>query len=320
VTDNPFVHANLQDRPPGEEGPLDPERHGQAWYIDDVGGHGTCFAEFQAAVTDVAALRGRGRLVVVEGPPRSGKTSLINRCRDHLMHVVGQTRLWDCDQSRILTSHLDNAKELLSASELRRDVCRGALFLADWLDRDYYSRAVDALDKEHRNDVQMVYALMSRHLEQNRIAGVVLPQADLDRESTNNLEHYDRIMAPGMIFFAERTTTSQSPPLSRVAASRGRDEPLILRLANLDRDEIHMVVRRRLGSAAAATEQRPAVADDVYAHLADLRKDKRNAIGYIVEVFRELFGRRISGGFHPPDLLSIQWAEVSDLLVPREEP
>ena len=322
MTDNPWVHPKHQSHRRRKEGPLDPTTH-PGWYIDDVGNHDECFVAFRAV--SVTALLSKGRLVVVEGPPRSGKTSLINRCRHFLAEQASaveseQLQIWSCDQSQLSTTKTlsDDSEQLLPAPILRRDVCRAAVVEAgDWLE-PVRARAEELLREPEANNVQLVYKLIGQRLGPDRLAEMVLPKVTLDSDLARNLEVYDRLAVPQMIFFAERTTTPNSPPLIPEPATAGRDETLILRLHNLTVDETRSIVAHRLGNGPR-TEQRPGVEDEVFQELADLKNDGPDSIGYIVELFRALYEKRISGGARYSHLVSIGWAEVTDHLV-REAP
>ncbi|MCO1660428.1 hypothetical protein [Pseudonocardia humida] len=309
---NPFV-------PPGDDpysdGPLDPDLHA-GWFIDDVGGHGERLAEF-AQQLHVPAIARRGRLAVVEGPERSGKTTLVNRCVQLVRERVPRgTVLSTLDLRGVSPTKPDGT--MRSGHEMRWTVCRHALEEASWLTDEQRTRGADMLERPsvEECDPGLVYRFMRRNLVQDRIAVVLLPTGPPDIDAAN-LETYDGWMGPGMLFFAERTTTPGSLPLAR-RPPRPDSLPLLsLPLRHLEPGEAWTVVERRLGALAAGSGL-PGVTEETLRKVEGLNRDDQHTIGWVVALFRRLYGRRIGGRSEFDGLPFIEFPEITDLLARRE--
>lgn len=310
---NPFVPP---DEDPDTDAPLDPERHA-GWYIDDIGDHGLRLAEFGRALGDVATLRRRGRLVVVEGPERSGKTTLLNRCA---YLVRGRTPadlvLHTLDLRSVSQTKPDGT--LRSGHELRWAVCRHALEEAAWLDDDYRDRGATMLETPsvEECDPGLVYRFMRNKLGQNRVAQVLLPVGPSDVDAAN-LETYNRWMGHGMLFFAERTTTPASVPLDTRLRQPDAGPLLTLRLRHLRPGEAWIVVARRI-RALGDPGGLPTVTEQTLAKVEGLNRHDQDTIGWVVTLFRRLYGRRIAGSPDFDGLPSIEFHEITDLLARRD--
>jgi hypothetical protein len=309
---NPFV-------PPGDDplsdGPLDPELHA-GWFIDDVGDHGRRLAEFDQQL-DVAAVARRGRLVVVEGPERSGKTTLVNRCA-HLVRLRTPPGMVLSTLDLRSVSHTKTDGTLRSGHEMRWTVCRHALEEASWLTDEQRSRGADMLERPsvEECDPGLVYRFMRNKLVEDRVAVVLLPTGPADIDAAN-LETYDGWMGPGMLFFAERTTTPGSLPLAR-RPTRPDSLPLLsLPLRPLHPGEAWTVVERRLRELDAGSGL-PAVTEDTLRRVEGLNRHDQDTVGWVVTLFRRLYGRRISGSSEFDGLPSIEFPEITDLLARRE--
>ena len=313
---NPFHH------PP--DGPLQPGVHPAEWFIDDVGDHGANFEEFRREVGTLDTLGAAGRLVVVEGSKTSGKSTLINRCLHHLLDQdEHRTRVREWDMTTVPTTRqVDSRRQLLTSPELQHAVCSRVVrikctFLADE-DRTAAKEMLEAREP----DIGSVYALISDRLPDGEVAVIRLPKGDPDVER-RSLETYAAWTAPNIVFLAERTAPATEAPF-RTERDGSREPALVLRLSDLQPDDIRIVVDRRLDRLALvdpAGKLPRAVSGDVINQLATLTatltKAERGTLGWIVSVFRQIYERRME---EDPAWTTdeITWNEVTDLMTRRE--
>jgi hypothetical protein len=338
VIANPFVPPGSESAP---DAPLRADDH-DAWYIESVAGHEECFRDFCEALDQsarkqvllrrqpvddieavrkytVPALRGAGRLVVVEGPERSGKSTFINRCvRELQRRCDGTVRLKPVYVNGISLSSDD--RQLLTAHQLRVRVCKHVLEEVPELQNDVLTRAAANLDPGpdgSGGSPDVAYRIIRNHLNINVVLLVLLPPAPADTDVAN-LDVYHDWMGPGMIFFAERTTTPSSPPLPRRAAPPEAESTLVLSLRNLAPGEAYRVVRTRLGPDPQALDL-PDVEEETLTEVEGLNRSDQNTIGWVVALFRELCQRRIDELSSPKYLRlpSISYEEITDLLARR---
>ena len=335
---NPFVPPGSESAP---DAPLRADDH-DTWYIGTVAGHDECFRDFCEAldraahrhalrrrrpVDDVVAvrkhtvpaLREAGRLVVVEGPERSGKSTFINRCvRELQQRCDGTVRLKPVYVNGISLSTKD--RQLLSAHQLRVQVCKHVLEEVPDLHSDVLARAAANLDPGSDGSggsPDVAYRIIRNHLNDSLVLLVLLPPAPADTD-VDNLDVYHDWMGPGMIFFAERTTAPTSPALPRRAPAPEAEPTLVLSLRNLTKGEAYEVVRRRLGPDPQAAGL-PSVEEATLTEVEGLNRSDQNTIGWVVALFRELYERRITGTSSPrySGLPSISYEEITDLLARR---
>ena len=337
MTPNPFVPPGSESAP---DAPLRADDH-DAWYIESVAGHEERFTEFCDAldrsaekhalfkrlpVNDIEAvrthtapaLRRAGRLVVVEGPERSGKSTFINRCvRELERRCDGPVRLKPVYVNGISLS--SNDRQLLSAHQLRVRVCKHVLEEVPDLPNDILTRANANLDPGpdgSGGSPDVAYRIIRNHLNINVVLLVLLPPAPADTD-VDNLDVYHDWMGPGMIFFAERTITPSSPALPRRAAPPEAESTLVLSLRNLASEEAYRVVRKRLGPNPPAGL--PDVEEETLTEVEGLNRSDQNTIGWVVALFRELYQRRIDRTSSPKYLRLplISYEEIADLLARR---
>jgi hypothetical protein len=338
VTANPFVPPGYEADP---DAPLDAIDHDD-WYIGTVAGHDERFREFCSAldhsarrfaksmgvaVTDpdavrantIPALRRAGRLVIVEGPERSGKSTFINRCVNELQDRCPPSMQLSLINVSGVSLRSEN-RQLLSAHELRVKVCQHVLEMVPELDPESRSRATAILDPGADGtggSPDIAYRIIRNRLEAKRVLLVLLPPAPADTD-VDNLENYHDWMGPGMIFFAERTTTPTSVSLPRRPNVPEAEPRLVLPLRNLAPGEAYAVVRKRLGVSPPANGL-PDVDEATLTEVEGLNRSDQNTIGWVVALFRELYGRRIAGTSTPKfrALPSITYEEITDLLARR---
>lgn len=340
MTGNPFVPTGYELYP---DAPLDAADHAD-WYADFAGNHGGSFESFRASLDAAAAretakrpkpppgsvegpalraIRWSGRLVVVEGPERCGKTTFINHCVEKLRGCRRDpTELLVVDRRAHSTT--SGRGELLPADELRVSVCRHILETAEWLQDERRDRALRQLDgSSSPPDPGLAYAIMRNHLATNRIMVVLLPPTSVGTD-VENLRTYHGWMGPGMIFFAERTTTSGSPELTLRPPPPNTDPLLVLRLRNLARGEAVRFVRHRL-DALPRGHGLPGVADDVVQRLENLMNIETKSLGWVSLVFRKIYQQYLSRTSQPhgQPVSWITYLEITELLaqgVHEEQP
>ncbi len=310
---NPFVVAGEDT---SRDFPLDPLVHEASWFIDDIGDHGTRLAEFVAAIGDGSALQRRGRLVVIEGPERSGKTTLLNRC----VHVVrdrfpatGPTQLYTLDLRSV--TQTGPSGTLRSGPELRWATCRYALGKATWMTAPERAEANGFLTDPDSNtcDPGLAYLIMQNTLGSDQVAQVLLPIGPPEIES-DNLETYGHWMGPRMIFFTERTTTPSSRELNIRGDRQGDADPVLaLPLRHLLPGEAWTIVRRRIQTLSSGNTL-PSVDPATLTKVEGLSRTDQNTVGWVVALFRQLYLRRISGESDFAGVPSITFEEITDLL------
>jgi hypothetical protein len=222
---NPFVvpgYENAYSRP------LCPWTHQEHTdYFVDVDHTEANFAAFQRNMSNIAALQTYGRLVLVTGPPGSGKSALIHRCAHWAQKAFGsaglRAELLDLSDAILL----DRNQQKSTVERMRlvsRRLCQD--LEPKLLSREDHDALLDKVDEP-----EMIYPMLAGRLAAGVTLIVLLPRMDLDTLSVE-AEYYARLAKRRILFFAEclEPTRQQSHAVRAISVQQ---QPLVITVGSL---------------------------------------------------------------------------------------
>jgi hypothetical protein len=255
----PFVVPGCEDDP---EQPLCPWRDKQQHhehYYRDVGGMENARTQFSTRVPQPEKLSRKGQLVVVTGPERSGKTSLINWCA-HAVKTNLPTEMKGIiyDLTNVCSGERMTVKKRMSL------VCKAVVdevlqLRPDELIRDRLLRNQEDPDSIFR----LLYRVHVSTLHGKGVFIILLPPLDYDTFQ-REINHYLRIVQPGMILMHEHSVIESG-------GQHNHGQRFIrLRLGFLGSGEASLLVESwpgELPEETTATSEFPALRRDELAEL-----------------------------------------------------
>jgi hypothetical protein len=251
---NPFTVPEMN----GPDDPLNPvraEKH--TLYYVSVDNTESAFQQFTEQLSDPTSLVTDGRLVVVTGQERCGKSALINRCA----HWV-RSRLVEARHGAEVIDLTRRAQLTDSQPDRRRFVCRALI------DRLWQCGAVtDERLLDFRRDPDDAYSFLPGAVQEKFVAIVLLPPSG---ELASELVRYAGDAQSNLLFFGESayesTVERARPALAQAASS----SPIYLNVGSLIREDAGRFATDRLGRSQSGRSLPPVTADTL-----DLVTEKR---------------------------------------------
>jgi hypothetical protein len=298
---NKFVVPGCEDNPEQALCPWGENQEHHEEHYRDVGGMKLAYRQFVERVKEPRSINRNGRVVVVTGPERCGKTSLINRCA----HWVKTSQ-----ESQGITGFVldltGTCSPGMTVEQRTRLVCKG---LAHKLRKLKLPEQIDNEVRPRLDDPDMLdtvfYALEDVHHHRNHeILIVLLPSLEADTEEVE-ISHYSRVVKPGTIIMVEYATVQAIPQQTRASS------PIRLGLDYLGRGEAHRLVRRR-PDGSVPTGANPEVREQ---ELVELETFVRNsgmniASGQLLSTLRRVYESRIDGTSQSRALHYVEYREI----------
>lgn len=186
---NPYLVPGLA-RPDGPLCPFQVPDH-EKYYVS-VDNTEDAYRKFQQEIGDPHLLSTEGRLVVVSGPQRCGKSSLINRCAAWLL----------CELEKV-----DLAGAIFSLTDVvptNRSVDDRILQVFDSMIDDLRRRKLMEdpdlnVLTTRRNNLDLAFRYLSTNLDKDQVLIILLPSADLVKEAVK----YAELSRGKIVFFSE---------------------------------------------------------------------------------------------------------------------
>lgn len=203
----------------------------------DVGNAAAAFERFTVECPPAAVMQS-GRTVVVTGPPRSGKTSLINRCVDWLFRRAREDGL---TPSMVYVSDPGPQRDHVEA-RVQRTVTRMASFLTE--SGHHNLDAGPPIDPEPAGSV---LGLSRQLVAAAKLVIVLLPET----ESADEIRRYEELTSPGFLFLLETNAAKGAPAPGAQrsglrASGEGPDRALVLTLTTIGHSDALRYISQRL--------------------------------------------------------------------------
>lgn len=307
----PFVPPNCED---DENQPLCPwyeEQHDHIKYYSDIGGMKAAQEDFITKVKELKNLSKKGRLVVVTGRERSGKSSLINWCAHW---VKGELESRYGMKAKILdiqiAKGLDVEERLIRASKAVSDQVRDLVKLDESTDNKMWESRGDPIDV-----FSLLRRIHKRNLQSKTIFIGLLSSLETDT-AEREIARYLEIVGPGMLFMVEYSADEPIEPQD------DGPQPIRLGLRHLAPGEAFLLVKgwpKGPPDSSMATFLRPEVRQEELDMLDRYvqRSSRKLTTGQVLKILRRVHRSRANGTSSSPTLDYVAYSEILEAMFHR---
>ncbi|WP_156892942.1 hypothetical protein [Actinokineospora enzanensis] len=303
---NPYVLPGREFDPARPPRPWDPaERDLGPYPYSDFGGHADGFDRFKAALANAESRCAAGLVVVVDGPERCGKSTLLHRCAGWLREKLGgdeRVHVFDFSENPYLGPSDGSAPPTVDnrlAHLAQLITVRLHEFQMEGWTRDLSDPGTDLtaaygrLGTLHRTDKNRPYFLIIPPALQPD-----LPMPELERVRAQT--------SPGVVTFLEYSSAGHGPP-----PPDGRPRPPVrVSLRYLEADETDKVVHAWPGADAA----RPDIAEGAMTQLQSSPLVRQLSMGMFLGTLQQVYASRTDPANRFRDRDSVDYVELFEAM------